>query len=536
MNFPRFIIQKESHIRTICLFIFMIIFTGCTLFHPNPQLNTVPIVYFDFNQNLKNEGIQNYQVLGSNKLCYSKGIKDSCLNLSITSQYRHPLIVKTKNDIVFNHQSYLAVIVWVKIPQNDFDIYGIIGNKSIVDKKGRGWIITTTKEGSWKLEISDGYKNREISGYPENQNLCDNQWHQIGFLLDKNSQTIRTYFDGVNKGIMSLKNLQDFESDAHLHIGCTPGAIDYSKETFNGFIDEIGIWTKSMDDRDFAKNFRFIKKEIAPCDEYASNDFKIATWNIWNGGQQRGKVAGVKQTANIIKKADIDIISIQEDFGSGEVIADLLNYHYFKVSDNLSVISRFPIEETYHIYKPLNSGGANIKINKNKTILFCPVWLNYKPNIRGLLMNKEAHMDSIINTEENSRANEMKFIISEVKKFRYDNSDKPIYLAGNFNCGSHLDWTPKNMENKYGKVIPFPTTLILSGNGFTDAYRKIWPDESENQGNTYSPIFKEGYQDRLDYIFYSDKDIKPIDAQIIDTSDSFFPSDHGLLVVTFKMN
>ncbi len=532
----KYTIKKILSIKSFNAIIFLFLFSGCSFFTPPPKLSSLPILYFSFNGNTKDNGIQKYHILGNLHLSYEKAIKDSCLNLSVSSKQRTPIVVKTKSDIIFDHQPYLSVIIWVKKQRNDFESYGLIGNKSCDSNEERGWIISETENGSWKLSISDGRQNWEISGNPIHQNITDNQWHQLGFILDKNNQSVRTYFDGKNKAVMTLKGLRDFDSDFNLYIGCSPGAIDYAKETFNGFIDETGIWTKKLTDKDFAKNYRFIKKEIVPSDIYAGDTFTFATWNIWNGGQQKGKTAGVTQIANMIKKANIDIVAIQEDFGSGNKIADILDYHYFKISDNLSMVSRFPIDKTYHIYKPLNSGGANIKLRKNKTALFCPLWLSYSPNIRGMLMNKSSNADSILTIEKNTRAIEMKFIISEIEKFRQNNSEKTIFLAGCFNSGSHLDWTKKNKATRYQKVIPFPSTKLLANYGYKDAYRTIKPDETLYPGYTYSPIFKDGYKDRLDYVFYSGKNITVIDAKVIEKSDSFFPSDHGLLIVTFKIN
>ncbi len=535
MTAIKYTIKKILYIKNISVIIFLLTFSGCSFFSPPLKLTSLPIIYFNFNGNTNDNGIQKYHTIGNMHLCYEEALKDSCLNLSISSKLRSPLVVKTKSDIIFNHQAYLSVIIWVKKQRNDFETYGLIGNKSSGSNDERGWIITATENGSWNVAISDGHQNWELSGNPIHQNIADNQWHQLGFILNKNNQCIRTYFDGKNKGVMTLKGLRDFESDFNLHIGCTPGAIDYAKETFNGFIDEVGIWTKKLTDKDFAKNYQFIKKEIVPSDTYASDTFTFATWNIWNGGKQKGKTVGVTKIADIISKANIDIIAIQEDFGSGDKIADLLNYHYFKISDNLSMISKFPIEKTYHIYKPINSVGANIILQKNKTALFCPLWLSYSPNIRGMLMSKSSNVDSILTIEKNSRGNEMKFILSEVEKFKQNNSQKTIFLAGCFNCGSHLDWTNKNKANHYQKAIPFPSTKLLASYGYKDAYRTVKPDETLDLGYTYSPIFKDGYKDRLDYIYYSGNDVSVVGAHIIEKSDSFFPSDHGLLVVTFKI-
>ncbi|MCW3787701.1 endonuclease/exonuclease/phosphatase family protein [Plebeiibacterium sediminum] len=514
--------------------IFLLTLSSCELFRPSPQVASVPMIYFDFKGDCKSKGIEDFKTFGNQNLSYIPGIKDSCLNLSITSPYRKPVIIRTKGDVMLDQQPYLAVIVWVKMAKNDLETYGIIGNKSIDVENEKGWIISSTLEGSWQLDICDGIQSWNYKATPSRQRINDNRWHQIGFSIDKTTNMAKTYFDGKMMGIINLDNLSSFEADYHLHIGCNPGSTDYSMDTFNGMIDETGIWVKNLSEEEFRDSYLYFKNEKLPEQEYAEEEFKVLTWNIWNGGRQLGRTAGVQQIVNVIKSSGADIISLQEDFGSGEFISDQLNYHFYRCSNNLSLLSRFPIKNTHHIYKPLNSGNAEIMITPEESVMFCPIWLSHNPNIKGLLVNTSANTDTILDIEKNSRGNEIKFILSELKKFNSIQNTKAIILAGDYNSGSHVDWTEDNINNKYNKAIPFPTSILMEENQFIDAYRKIYPDIYTNLGNTYSPLFREGYNDRIDYVYYKGNSIEAINASVIDSTSSFFPSDHAALLVTFK--
>ncbi len=520
--------------KSILYVIFLMTLCSCELFRPSPKVASVPMIYFDFRGDCKSKGIENFKTFGNQNLSYIPGIKDSCLNLSISSQYRKPVIIKTKGDIMLDQQPYLSVIVWVKMAKDDFESYGIIGNKSIDAKNENGWIISSTNQGSWKLDISDGVQNWTYKATPSRQRINDNHWHQIGFSIDKTDNVAKTYFDGQMVGIINLHNLIVAEADYHLHIGCNPGSKDYSMDTFNGMIDETGIWLKQLNDDDFKDTYLYFKKEKLPQTEYAEETFKVLTWNIWNGGKQLGKTVGKQKIVNVIRKSGADIVTLQEDFGSGEYISDELNYNFYRCSNNLSLLTRFPIKRTHNIYKPLNSGNAEIMLSPEESVMVCPIWLSYSPNIRGLLVNTESNIDTIINIEENSRASELKFILSELKKFNSLSNENSIILAGDYNSGSHKDWTKNNINNKYKKAIPFPTSMLMEENHYTDAYREIFPNIESESGTTYSPIFKEGYKDRIDYIYYKGKNIEAIDASIIDSTSSFFPSDHAALLVTFQ--
>ncbi len=520
--------------KSILYVICILILCSCELFHPSPKVASVPMIYFNFKGNCKSNGIEDFKTFGNQNLSYIPGIKDSCLNLSLSSPYRKPVIIKTKGDIMLDQQPYLSVIIWVKMAKEDTECYGIIGNKGIDDKNEKGWIISSTNQGSWKLEISDGIQSWIYKATPSRQKINDNQWHQIGFSIDRTNNMAKTYFDGQMVGILNLHNLIPAEADYHLHIGCNPGSKDYSMDTFNGMLDEIGIWLKQLNDEDFKDTYLYFKKEKLPQTDYADENFRVLTWNIWNGGKQLGKTVGLQQIVQVIRKSKADIISLQEDFGSGEYISDELNFNFYRCSNNLSLISRFPIKTTHNIYKPINSGNAEIQLTPEESVMVCPVWLSYAPNIRGLLVNTETNIDTIINIEENSRGSELKFILSELKKFNSLDNENSIILAGDYNSGSHKDWNDSNLSNKYNKSIPFPTSTLMEDNQFIDAFRKIYPDIKVNPGITYSPIFKEGYNDRIDYIYYKGNNIDAINATVIDSTSSFFPSDHAALLVTFQ--
>src|SRR5690606_33723596 len=110
----------------------------------------------------------------------------------------------------------------------------------------------------------------------------------------------------------------------------------------------------------------------------------------------------------------------------------------------------------------------------------------------------------------------------------------PLILAGDFNSGSHLDWTEANRHNRYDLVIDFPATRTLEKVGFIDSYRQLYPDEVAQPGLTWSPRFKEVLHDRINFIFYNGNSVEPSWANIIDTHPLGFPSDHGALVTSFK--
>ncbi len=522
-------------IKNIWLVIGLLAMTSCQFFEPAPQNPSVPLIYFSFNGTNTSNGIESFKVFGNQKMSYAAGIQDSALDLSIHSLHRKPVVMNTKGNFIPQEQQSFSVIVWVKMDKDDSEVYGIAGNKGLNTSAESGWIISSTSDGAWQFEVSDGYHYQKYKATPQRQRINDGKWHQLGFLMDKHEQMARTFFDGKQVGVLSLEGIQSFDADYNLFIGCDPASRDYTKDTFNGLIDEVGVWSKKLEDAQFREAYSYIKKERLASVLEGSDSIRVMTWNIWNGGQQMGKTVGLNIIADNIKKHQVDIVALQEEFGSGEYIADKLDYYLYRRSENLCLISRFPLGKHYNIYKPMNSGGVEVLVNDETSLLVCPVWLNFQPNINGLLMNTSIPTDTIIDIENDTRANEATFILSELDRLNNDMRTNAVILAGDFNSGSHLDWTLRNKQNKYQKEIPFPATQKVMQKGFIDAYREMWPDEILHSGNTYSPLFKEGYQDRIDFIFYKGKTLKAINATVINSTTQIFPSDHAAVVVTFKL-
>lgn len=91
-----------------------------------------------------------------------------------------------------------------------------------------------------------------------------------------------------------------------------------------------------------------------------------------------------------------------------------------------------------------------------------------------------------------------------------------IFLGGDFNEPSHLDWTAatSHTADHEGLVIPWTVTSLLAADGYVDTYRECYPDPVAYPGYTY-PANTPGAQvdelswameaderERIDYIFY----------------------------------
>ena len=492
------------------------------------------MIDIDFDNIVENHGMANISIEAGNSE-FTKGLNDSCLNLTGTSNRRGPVILTCNEESSLAEYKEFTVEIWIKKIQDDNDSYTVAGSMNRTENEIRGWKIGTTCEGSWIWQLSDGKSVWTYKPTPKLQNLNDDKWHQLAFSVNSKMKEARLYFDGKNRAVYSLPDIKNSCSSNEYFIGSDPLAINAQMEAFNGLIDNFKLWARALSDNDISRSY-FVHTGITLPNAPAPEDkLRVMTWNIWHGGKHYGKTVGVQRVTNIIRDANPDIVVLQDTEGSGEKIADAMNYYFFSRSRNLSVLSRFPLGHTYDIFRPDNFGCININAGRELELLVCPVWLNPKPNIGAYVMTGKAIPDTIIDREMQTRGLQMRFILGELSSFAL-NQNKTMILAGDFNSGSHLDWTERNKKAHHGLVVRYPVSSMLQNNGYSDTYRTVNPDETDMPGITWSPVFKNTLQDRIDFIYCKGSALTPESSYVINNYIHDFPSSHAALVTVFSIN
>jgi hypothetical protein len=87
----------------------------------------------------------------------------------------------------------------------------------------------------------------------------------------------------------------------------------------------------------------------------------------------------------------------------------------------------------------------------------------------------------------------------------------------------------------------WPTHVAVSNAGFVDAFREFYPDPILKPGHTWSPLFPETPQDRIDFIYYQEASTQVTEVGLIGKYDSladlaypFYPSDHRGIYALFN--
>jgi endonuclease/exonuclease/phosphatase family metal-dependent hydrolase len=211
-------------------------------------------------------------------------------------------------------------------------------------------------------------------------------------------------------------------------------------------------------------------------------------------------------TLQTIKFTNPDIIGLQEsDETRMKAVADTLNYYYYsfdKSTGNLSdhdtgILSRYPISQTFN-------DGVIIDLPKKLKAAVFSVHLSPYP------YEPYDFRDGKISTAYEAEASARKTRMPEIMPVLITidsliNEGIPVFLTGDFNEPSHLDWTARAAQHglHFSKSVQWPCSKAVLDVGMQDAYRTYYPNEVEKQGITWTTNLSENeVYDRIDFVYH----------------------------------
>ncbi|KAI6189752.1 Endonuclease/exonuclease/phosphatase family protein [Aphelenchoides bicaudatus] len=140
------------------------------------------------------------------------------------------------------------------------------------------------------------------------------------------------------------------------------------------------------------------------------------------------------------------------------------------------------------------------------------------------------------------------------QRWIYESDKVPLFICGDFNTPTHLDWVESTKDTHGGWVYEWPATKLLQDStGLADAYRVKYPDPKKNPGYTWSTVQKFEWdwnntipepQDRIDFIYFKKElfDVKHAFTYCGNTTlqpipneyKNDYPSDHYAVVGDFN--
>ena len=287
--------------------------------------------------------------------------------------------------------------------------------------------------------------------------------------------------------------------------------------------------------------------------ETQKENIRVMSYNIHRGGVVMLKQP-LSQTAKAIRLAKANVVGIQETRSPRgdtlEDLAKLLGWNH-DMGKGSNILTRYEIVESLYkgVKVKMDSGRYayvfNVHLSSHpyqpyQLLKIRPKWHKHTNNITFIKTEAEA-----IEWAKKARGVEIAKVLRQVKSL--PDKQAPVFVVGDFNEPSHLDWTQRAAKaGRHPIKVAYPTSTEMAKTGFSDSYRKIYPDEMKNPGLTWSPAYKVGdprtHHDRIDFVYFKGKGLQVKDVKILgenkenaDLVVSPYPSDHRAVVATFSL-
>ena len=270
---------------------------------------------------------------------------------------------------------------------------------------------------------------------------------------------------------------------------------------------------------------------------------KVMSFNVLHGGTRRGQP--LSQTAKVIQEAKADIVGLQEVGKNAEKLAQLLGWNH--VSDGWSaILTRYDVVERY-------KGGIRARLDSGQELCIFNLHLRpapYQPyQLLGIPYGKAPFIKTeaeAIASAKKARGGQIATLLKQIRSL--PDKEIPVFVTGDFNEPSHLDWTEKTAKSgRHPIKVEYPSSLEITKAGFADAWRTIYPDEMEKPGFTWTPLTKpddpKDHHDRIDFVYFRGKGIQLNEVKVVgedkenaDIVVSPYPSDHRAVVASFTLS
>jgi endonuclease/exonuclease/phosphatase family metal-dependent hydrolase len=249
---------------------------------------------------------------------------------------------------------------------------------------------------------------------------------------------------------------------------------------------------------------------------------------------------GTPATDKAIRRVDADVVGVLESYERLPEIAAKTGYPYYNTS--LQLLSKYPIHESsdgHGLY-------ALIEVQPGYVIPFFNEHLDYVAwGPRAL--RRGASVASVIDTENEVRTSALAKPLADMQELI--DQGYPVFLTGDFNEPSSLDYTKETVGTREGidQPVPWPVSKALFDLGFRDSYRKIHRDPLDTPGATWPASSRprpsgKGAGNRIDYV-YTAGPARTLDSEIVgekggpDVSIAVLPwtSDHRAVLSTFEV-
>jgi len=236
----------------------------------------------------------------------------------------------------------------------------------------------------------------------------------------------------------------------------------------------------------------------------------VMTQNIFYGGDDYDLATGgfcpvangcphaLHRLAHIISVSGADVVGVQEAEDNTRRLARLLGWH---ANPRAHVISRFPILD------PPHSGGifTYVEPTPGRVVAVANTHLPSTP-YGPYRVRAGWSRHRVMQLERRLRLLALKPVLNRLP--RLADRGIPVFLTGDFNSPSYLDWTKAvaKARPEVPYAVRWPASKALADAGFRDSYRDVHPDPVADPGFTWSPggpeTQKHDFFDRIDWVLH----------------------------------
>jgi endonuclease/exonuclease/phosphatase family metal-dependent hydrolase len=292
---------------------------------------------------------------------------------------------------------------------------------------------------------------------------------------------------------------------------------------------------------------------LPAADAQAVEAVRVMTFNLWVGGEE-GKQP-LEQSVRVIQAARADIVGLQETRGAevngqrpdnGRKIAERLGWQHLDQGGGTAIISRFRIVEA----TPLKL-GARLELPSGRSVYAFNVHFNHTPYQPYQLLDIPYNNAPFIKTAaeavrfaREARGKEVDRLIPELRAAL--TTGAPVFLTGDFNEPSHLDWTAAAAQGAACPLaVEWPATKAVADCGLVDAFRSLRTDVCCDHGFTWTPTTRQDdpkdRHDRIDFVFTGgpaeavEAAVVGEDAKLADIVVAPYPADHRAVLAEVEL-
>jgi Endonuclease/Exonuclease/phosphatase family len=276
---------------------------------------------------------------------------------------------------------------------------------------------------------------------------------------------------------------------------------------------------------------------------------RVMSFNIFYGGDElnlqtrqfckdsAGCPETLDQVANAIRASGADVVGLNEATMNTALLASKLGWHS---SPRTQIISRYPIVD------PPGANGLYVFVEPvpGRVVAVSDVHLPADP-YGPYELRDGATLAEVLQLENELRVPAIQTELRGLPPLA--TRGVPVFLTGDFNTPSHLDWTQAVADQRADVPFPveWPVSKALAGAGFKDSFRAVHPSAVAKPGHTWTPGSPEGERvevhDRIDWVLSigasatASRVVGESGTPNTDIAVDPWPSDHRGIVSTFTV-